>query len=515
MNNEYNNEIDLIDLFWKILYSWRAIVIVMVVGAVVIGFGKYASDIRSVAESNAEALKEAQAEAEADAEDKKTLLEDEMTQTELNAVLEAANIYKTLVYKQDYYDKSIYMNIDPNSRYTTYLWYRVELAPEEIQYTSLGEVSSLSTQKLNGLTDLYKNYTASKGMQEGLEGILGEDVDVKYITELMSSGVSTTGVVYIAIMGKNAVQTEIVAAKADELMQQYTDALKAAICNHTLTKVDEYTNTIADTALASTQESYRSAIISLKKNLATLAKEFDTQQEKLYEEYIKENVIDFDSELPVADENVESAQTTDDTDNTVSVELKEASLRVTNFLLGAVAGLVLCAGWIVFVYVCSGRINSAEEMQDNYRIRVLGNLSMKPRKKKTFSCVDSFLDKLRKKEDISIEEQKHMLLTNVRLLLDNADNADIKSILLTSAGVLTDAEREVTDEIRAVCKEKNVELMYEDGLTRNAAAVEKLSKSGNVIMITRLGEDTCKSVRDELRIVKEQNAKVLGTVCIG
>lgn len=91
-------EINLLELFWRILFSWRQIICLGVIFAIIFGGIKYALDLR-VYRSNMDVTIES--------------VEEKLTDEELEDVTRAKELRERIDTYQDYLNTSIVMQINP------------------------------------------------------------------------------------------------------------------------------------------------------------------------------------------------------------------------------------------------------------------------------------------------------------------------------------------------------------------------------------------------------------------
>ena len=146
INREYEQEIDLKDLFFDVLYHWRSILIAALVGAVLLGAYQHFSIART--HSQGKQTKE-EKQYEIDLQDYK----DSIKNTRLNI-----KTYNQLMKeKNDYLEQSVYMQLDSQNEWVTYKRFFIKMdqavldaLPESAQedpadYVAAVYVSTLKT----------------------------------------------------------------------------------------------------------------------------------------------------------------------------------------------------------------------------------------------------------------------------------------------------------------------------------------------------------------------------------
>lgn len=502
MNNEYSDEIDLAGLFWKILYSWRSLLVFAVIGAILIGGVSYIMEVNRVDQEN-EKIRQDIAAMEQEKKNPSAVqqvsLKDRLTEAEYNAVLEAVNNHNTLKDRQEYYDKSIYMHLDPYNRNLNYISYRVELSPQDISYTNTGDLSGLSSIRLEQLTELYRYYIASRGFGKELEGILGENIEGQYIAELIGASVESKGVLVVSVRGMDEEQVRIVSDKMEQIVKDYSLVLTETFGEHTIIKNGEFESKVPDPGLAGAQEEYRRMLIDLKKSVTAITANFNDNQWALYNNYISGG----DGNVVVAPDGNGTGS------NGENLVLKQAEFDAMFVVIGAFAGCLLAICYVIFKFLFSNKINDTQVLQDKFGLRVLGTVTTGKKRKK--GIIDRTLDQLRKVTVLSSEEEMNLALANIQLL---ANRKQVHNFLITSDERLKAKETEVVESLQKMCKENGLSVDMEESVFSNAAAVKKLEDIKNVIVVTRMGYSSAKVLAKELKLYEDHEVQVLGVLCL-
>ena len=160
-------EINLMDLLWKLVYSWRAIIIWSVVFACLLTAVKYMKDSKNQ-EVDQKTLTE---------NIRSGLTEDENVTLE-QAIVENKAIEKQLMNNTEYQKKSILMNIDPYNENQVILQYYVNA------HYSVNLSESFTKDYTPTLIKAYETYLANLNFTEDFVRTLDVD-DSRYLSELI------------------------------------------------------------------------------------------------------------------------------------------------------------------------------------------------------------------------------------------------------------------------------------------------------------------------------------------
>lgn len=162
-------EIDLRDMIVDILFHWKGLLVIMIVGAVLMGGLSYVRSYRNVQQS-AQVVEETKLD-QATVEKTLAEIEDTMNDSEKADVLTTLDDEREYFYKEKYIQESAYMQLNPLSIAQTELVYKVQ-AQDEHLVQQLG----LIYEDLIDNVGLYKWVEQQTGLTSAY---VGELVDVK------------------------------------------------------------------------------------------------------------------------------------------------------------------------------------------------------------------------------------------------------------------------------------------------------------------------------------------------
>ncbi len=480
-NRTEEKEIRLKELIWKILYAWRFMILCAVVCALLLTGLKYMKDKSNLAAAAAQNNLSA-----AD-------LRENLTSDQESALTQAESVKRQLEEKQDYQAASILMNIDAYAKKVVTLQYYVNT-----NYT-VNLNSAISMDYVDSLIDSYTAYIENKGLNGSVADKLDWSVDEVYIGELIKVGgriksdgdqtntVNSSGKTFtVYITGADDDQIKELADAVEQAIDAYQPILSNTIGAHELTFVDSYESVVTDETLAASQASLQTSITDLETKLGTLTAAFTDVQQKIL-----------------------AKDTTEGKTGTAATATVGISKKY--ILFGAFIGLFLGCLWIVLRHILSRRIQSSEELQEMYGLRVLGNLTAGEKKKRFLDGIDRWLDSIRCTETWTIEEQQELILTNIMV---TCKKEKIGHVFLTTSVHIDETEDKITKMISEKLKENGIQVTFGENIMRNAGSLEQMAEIGHVVILEKAGTTQYEVLEKELTACSEQGALLLGIIVL-
>lgn len=275
-------EIDLRDMIVDILFHWKGLLVIMIVGAVLMGGLSYVRSYRNVQQS-AQVVEETKLD-QATVEKTLAEIEDTMNDSEKADVLTTLDDEREYFYKEKYIQESAYMQLNPLSIAQTELVYKVQ-AQDEHLVQQLG----LIYEDLIDNVGLYKWVEQQTGLTSAY---VGELVDVKKSSEISFKN-NDQKVNFESAFESNSLKITIMQAD-EETCNQLTDAVKNYIeqlqkklvtemGEHTLSLLSETSGNIMDVDVMDRQVLYRNDVSNGRTAIATAKSKFTEEQQKYYD----------------------------------------------------------------------------------------------------------------------------------------------------------------------------------------------------------------------------------------
>lgn len=473
-------EISLVDLFWKVMMGWKAWLTCGIVFAVLLAGVSYLRSLQSYRTQLAEweTLQNAQSEDGVS----------DLTMEEEEEVRSAAYTSRNLISEKQYFEESILMQLDPYQENVLTLLYTV---------TPSDETTGAETVATNEVA-AYVSYAQGGGLAEEIGEALGLDTDVKYLNELISvtygspnitnSTTNSTMVITsftIRFIYDKAEDMEAISGAVQEALQSQVPAISETLGDHTLTLVSETITVEADTDLAKQQIAMQEQISKHEDSLDTMMTDF-TDAQKLLVTGAQEEAGGQQQEL---------AQPT-----AASVDYKYP-------LIGFVLGVFLVAAWIFCKSAFSSRLQSTDELEQLYHLRLLGVLQ----NRREAAGLDRLLlnIKNRNHKQISEETEFRVMTSNLELI---CKANDVHSLFLTGTEIER-MSRAWVEQFTARMKESGVDVVYGENVCYDEAALRKAAETGCAVLVEMCGGSIYSEIEKEIKTLTEQKVTILG--CIG
>lgn len=459
-------EINLAELLWNILFSWRQIICCGIIFAILLSGMKYVQDSRSY-----------RAAQNKDTEQEEVLL----TVEEAKQVEDAEILMKRIGEFQNYLETSELMQIDPYKKPVVELQYYVE---SDYTYNYTQDNQSDYT---GDLMSLYYNYIRSGEMSK------------KVIEEakLTITQADFSELCYVSQNGRtmSVMLTWTEEKKLDIICQFIKSELSRKeaefqeVGSHKLKLLNESQNVIADLELADKKNNISNTIVTLEGQLTNLKLNMSEQQLEL-----------------LSNENGEESRKDDD----VITAVVPPVFSFRYMVLGTVLGVALVCVWVICKMLFTVKLQSPEEIRTFYKIRLLGEISIQDQKKCFLSLIDEKLLALknRRKKKLSISQQVKIVSANIAL---SCKQQNVDCIYLTGS------EYESVDDtiLKMIKKEllaQNVKFQEGGNIFYDAESLKRGAEIGNMLFIEQVGKSIYDEISNELNLVKEQKNRILGIV---
>lgn len=477
-NNLYNfnqseeEDINLFDIFIELLKHWRLIIITTVVAAILVSGLKYMKDSSTIEITKTDKTISMQE------------LQKKLTDDEQSALSQAEIVKNQLEEKKNYQSNSVLMNIKPYEKNSVILQYYIDT-----NYT-YNLTSDITKDYGSELVNAYTSYIQNNGVLDTVCDKLEWKIDDAYVAELISAGEVSfndkdSSIFMIYLTGINKKSVNELADIIIEEIENYQPILTKKIGKHELTLIERGESVVADDGLANRQISLEDSIISLQNKLNTLKQNFSEEQLKVF--------------------SGEEAETEDN----AMVTITRASISKKYILLGAFVGIFLSCLWVALCYIFSNRLKSSKEVQEKYGIRIFGDIFFGEKKKRFLSVIDNWVDFIQHKEKYSLEEQKDLIITNLKM---TCNKENIQHLFLTTSISLNEEEKTLIDMVISNLRDSDIKVTFGKNIIRNTKSLEEMVEISNVVLIEKVRESVYTNLHKELLLCKEQKASVLGII---
>lgn len=319
MENQYDDEINLITLLFKVCQKWRALLIVAAVAAVAVGGTKLAMNIQGLYDP--EKLEERNSlyndtlgmyEAEGEA------LERSMEENERNLQLQL-----------DYNDKSLLMKVDPDNEWVGSMNLYIDTGYQVMPGSALQNENPAYR-----ITYAYNDYYAGEFYVDVMDRLSFDLGELKYLKEVLRVSVDTGRYsITIHATADTKEHCDEMIKVAGEAFQSKYDFVQSSLGKHSLTMSDAASN-------AQINADRREYQISQTTRETLLTENFYSLREKYREWKEKESTL----ELPIVD------------------WASAVKNGIKWIIIAAVGGGFLGCAVLFVKYLLSGRIKSSEEL---------------------------------------------------------------------------------------------------------------------------------------------------------
>ena len=472
MNTEtYEQEIDLKDLFFYLLYRWRLLLLAALVGAAALAGVKVVKEKSAGADAEVEIASDYQQLLD-EYETEKQMLEQSVEQ--IQASINAQNQYILT---------APYMQINPYEEYYATADFLVETQGKSAE----GEMRNLIQAYKNALMNgAYLNQFAKS-----------QDLEVRYVRELLSvSGNDMTdgtlgstymwmdaldershqGILTVSVIGPDEKLVNTILDGLNDEVLLLQDELGTSIAAHSIQQLRTSVVTQVDTNALDRQQKIRNYVTTLDKNL--------TDTEKTLKDLKKPD----SSEVIVPASGVNKKDV--------------VKYAILGFLAGGFVVVVCLGGY----YIMNDKVTSEKEIKNRFATKELGTFSRLP-KKRAFDFIDAWLRRLAG-DDIYVEDDAvyDMIEANIRNYA-----GEKKHLLIT--GMAADAPMErVSGKLNADLSEFNLET-GRDMISR-AAVRRQLAECDGIVLVEEKGVSRYSLVQQELELAKDMGIEVLGVIVV-
>lgn len=484
-------EIDLLDMIADILSHWRGLLVALIIGAVLMGGFSYVKSYRNI--QSTPTVEEEPELDELAVEEQLTQLEDSLSDSEKAAVLTTVDDEREYLYKDKYFQESVYMQLDPLDIVQTELVYRIQAEDE-------GLAQHLGT--------LYKNIVGGVGLYDWVEQQTG--IDAAYAAELIS--VSTNPEIFVrnganistgsdnlkvTVIQKDEETCGQLAAAVSSYMEQQQKNLVKELGNHELILLSETSGKIISTDMMARQIDYGNQVSNLRSGIASAKAGFTADQQKYYD-------------LLTWEEETREAEM-DQKDTTTEEEPVLASPSVSKkyVLLGAVLFAFVYAGILFLIYIFNSKIRVSDELQSLYHIPLIGVVVKNSKKK---FILDKWVDDLRYYGKRKFDAKQSMELAFAAVKIVAVKNK-LNTICLMGCNLEAGAGS-VCENLKTALEKEGINVTVLDNVLYNAESMEKVEAMTGVVLVEKAGSTLYNEVANELALLKRQDITVLGGIIV-
>lgn len=557
-----NVELNLADIFWKVLMQWRPIIVFSILVALAVSGIKYYKDTATY-KTAVQATTEQKTEKTSYSEKDIKKLQDKLSDTELNAVENAVFNQRKILTDQKYLDSSILMQIDSQNKHVVCIDYYISGAKPKFSELLCRSFSSRFYDR-----DILKKL--SQTMNEDinpsdLQKVMGELIDVDYtgttqsVSTAAGEGYQVSTEVYpvitVSVVLPSDTDSAAVVKAVNVSMKSISKDLNKTVGKHQLNVLESYDKYTVDNDLKDTQNRVKDEILTSQSNNATAIESFTDDQKSLYNAEIlnlkdemgidatetknssakgstsassesdttsaKESGSDTNSKSDTASGD-KSGSTSASDDSLTSLSAEKPSFSKKYCAVGFIGGLFIYIVCYILIIALRHRVNSGDDLADVTNLRKFGEYH-----KYTYTGFARFIWSKRiynyyYRRYLSLEETSKYAADGIKasltLMRNDAETSATVSdtVTILSLDTFTQNAQKYVSEVSKALTSTGITVVQSEltiaHLLTDATAVKTLS----TVVLTITENQTNYNELDEFfGIVEEYKIPVMGYVYVG
>lgn len=459
-------EINLANLFWEILLSWRKCICFGVLFAIVLSGMKYFMDVRSYHASQ-----------NIDVEKEKSNLEQE----EMEQLSDAVALQGRVDEYEKYQEKSALMQLDPYAKPVLELQFYIQ-SDYIVNYTNDHERDYTPE-----LVSMYCNYINSGEMAQKVIADAALAVSAEDFRELLSV-LSNGSTVSVSISYAEAGKLEEISNVVKSFLEEKEPELQE-VGSHKLELIDESQSVVVDTALAEKKN-------TIADNVATL-------------EYQLKNMKNSMSDKLTALFNIEVSEMRGEQ----LEEEEEPGFSVLFVILGGMLGVILVCIWIACKIIFTSKLQSSEEIGSLYGVRLLGKVELTDNRKRHFlAVIDNWILNLRNrgKKKLPTDQQLEVIAANIALL---CKRQELHCIYMTGSEY-EKVDKAILDKLKQKLSWQEIKVKDGGNMLYDASSLQSGIENGHIMLVEQRNVSAYDEIYAELDLLAQYSSEVLGVIVL-
>ena len=454
MNNSYEQEIDLKDLLFYIVKRWRSIFLVAVIFAILIGGYKLSKGVLksqdeqyriNLLESYNSNLKNYQ-------------------KTKEGYVKKIYTLTKDIDYEEEYEKNSVLFQLDPYNKWVAKTDIFVKIDREN-------DVNNF----VDPADSLVKAYTAIIKSDSSLEEACKENnIDIRYLRELINVEADYNGnMISVTVTYKDGEGAQQILDKILESVKASRKEVESNLRTHSIIFMNGETSMVADQTFAKRKKERIDSLTELQKNL---------------------------EETQLALDDLKEPQTP------IDMSFKGVIKSTFKYcVMGGAFGIFLSGLFLCVIYVIDPKLRSSDEFISRFGIKILGEYP-KEEKKRKFSGIDKWLNKIEGKETFSREYVLKRVIASISIYTEKD-----QTVLLTGTTEL-DLLKNVENEIKDNFNKLNLEMGAD--MNRTPETLIRLRDIDSIILVEKCGVSKYKDIERQIETIYSLNKKIIGCIIL-
>lgn len=455
-SNHYEQEVDLKTLIFAILYRWRLILLIAILGGVLLGGIRLAKGLIKIQDTEGITL------ARKDFEDEYSLYKS----TKESYEREIENLTLKVESFNEYMTDSVLMQISP---------YDKPVAVADIYIKSDYEIMPGMLYQNRDYTDsLVKAYSLAVSQGDLLKNMseIIKFSDLQYLSELITARPDYDNkMLHIEVTYSNIDTADRILSQILKNIDNYTANLSDTIGVHQISVTNRSKFHTVDMELVDRQDNNRNTESSLQNALLNKKDALENLEEPTFTAYSKKTTL---------------------------------KSGIKYGIMGGILGTFIVIFFLCVGFLLSDKLMSEKELRNRFCLRVLGVLGI-VHDKKFFSRIDRWLDKIHGAEDITDLNGAYQLISvNVQ---NASDSAELIMVVGTAGDTLL---LQASEHLTQFLPDRKI--LLAGNMNRAAEALQTLTSCDKVILIEQRGVSTFTGIERELETLKTLKKTILGCI---
>lgn len=482
-------EINLLDLLHYILRRWRSVLVCAVLLCVLLGGFKVVKGIGTLGSAD---LKENQENYESQLEG--YTISKEHLENQIQALTQS------IQNKEDYYDRSMLMKLDPKAAYRGTVTFVVADAGETPAAETNQDLNLAIDRKLNSVLGSYAALVQNGTILRDAQKALPSKLDQKYLAELIYTQMDyQSKLLRITVLGEDEQQVQSISDAVVQGLQNASEQMNASVAAHRLELVSSYVGNDAETSIP--------IGIIPETGAITSDASCQTSIEELQKSYITTITDMQDLLLECNNQLSELKEPTAPEANTRASVMKEG---VKYGVIGFIVGAIFVGFAYALQYLACGKLMNSDELNDRYGILLLGDyyapIHAQPNR------IDRWIDRMH-----GITEKKQSLESVYALSASNMKaqvSAEKNPKLLLLGNAKTKNFEAAANALTEKLSTSGIDLIVAGNINESASAIEKLQDAEQVVLIEQRGASRQQAIEKELLILRKLGKKIVGAIVL-
>lgn len=482
-------EINLLDLLHYILRRWRSVLVCAVLLCVLLSGFKVVKGIGTLGSAD---LKEDQKNYESQLEG--YTISKEHLENQIKALTQS------IQNKEDYYDHSVLMKLDPKTAYRGTVTFVVADAGETPAAETNQDLNLAIDRKLNSALGSYAALIQNGTILRDVQNTLPSELDQKYLAELIYTQMDyQSKLLRITVLGEDEQPVQSISDAIVQGLQNASEQMTASVAAHRLELVSSYVGNDAETSIP--------IGIIPEAGAITSDASCQTSIEELQKNYINTITDMQDLLLECNNQLSELKEPTAPEANTRTSVMKEG---VKYGVIGFIVGAIFVGFAYALQYLACGKLMNSDELNDRYGILILGDyyapMHAQPNR------IDRWIDRMHgiteKKQ--SLESVYVLSASNMKAQLSAEKNPKLLLLGNAKAQDFEAAANALTEKLST----SGIDLIVAGNINESASAIEKLQEAEQVVLIEQRGASRQQAIEKELLTLRKLGKKIVGAIVL-